>query len=109
MLVGTKSFDVERVRELKDNADSLLSYVTSLVPDIYRHNTGIISNQRYYVNFSILQEKSIPIEEKTEISRILVDGIHTVGYLDSFVPVGDIERFVNNDTLLRYREKEGHK
>ncbi len=105
MIVATLDFEMSKILANKDNPEELISYVESLVPKQFRHLDAIISNQRYYINFAVLQS-GIVMEDKTAISKILVDGIHVVGYLDEFIAIDEIVRYVSMTMVNKYHEKE---
>lgn len=104
MVICNYDVDVDKIISLKNNPEEMLEYVTNLLPPRYRFNVNLISNQRYYCTTLVLDSK-LPIEEKREITDILLRKIKTVGYLDSFINITEIESLVDADRLNELMRK----
>lgn len=104
MVICNYDVDVDKIISLKNNPEDMLEYVTNLLPPRYRFNVNLISNQRYYCTTLVLDSK-LPIEEKREITDILLRKIKTVGYLDSFINITEIESLVDADRLNELMRK----
>ena len=98
MIIYSKNVDIDKVISLKDNPDALVEYVESILPPNYKKHETLTSNQKYYVVSKVL-DTALSKEEKKAISDILLRKIKTVGYIDSFIELSEIERFVDRNRL----------
>lgn len=105
IVICNYNVDLDKLISLKNNPNEMLDYVTNLLPPRYRFNINLISNQRYYCTTLILDSK-LPIEEKREIANILLKNIKTVGYLDSFINITEIESLVDVNRLNKLMERK---
>ncbi len=106
MIICSESFSVPRCISLADDEEGMNEYVLSLIPKIYQHNTSLISNQKYYMNTIILKDKTIPLDKKIAISNTLMHNVNVCGYLDTFISIQGVERFINNDKLIKLRKED---
>lgn len=109
MLVPTKVFDIKYIISNVNNPDKIKDYVWSIIPDIYRHQVSLYSNQCFYISYAILSSSDIREDVKRRVSDILCDGLHVVGYLDGFKFLSDTEKYINFKKLGKYRDKEKNK
>lgn len=102
MIVVELKVDLDRVYELRNNPEELEVYIMSLIPQKYQHSFSLISNQKYYIAEKVLKEKRFPINEKKELCKILMKGIHIVGVMNTVVSIREVERMVDTKLLLKY-------
>ena len=106
MIIITKSYDVKKVYEARGNYEQMREYVLTLIPDVYKHSDSIFYNQCYYIYTDIMQNSTYSFDIKKEIADTLMRKIHVVGYLDDFIEMSVVERFVNFEKLNMYREDD---
>lgn len=109
MLIATKVIDMDKVLSLKDNPEGLHNYIKSLVPDRLKHIDVIYRNTCYYCNYMVLSSTKIKLEDKKLLSDILTTDLKVVGYLGTYIDVGELEVMVNWDLINRYKkgDKDG--
>ena len=109
MIIATNSFDMDKVLRLVGNYEGLCEYVKSLVPDRYKHIDAIYHNTRYFLNLEVLKSKDIPMDKKTELSKLLTKGIRVVGYMDVYIACNEMERKINMKKVDQYHrgDKDG--
>lgn len=105
MIIATKEIDIQKVMNIYSDRDTLNSYVESLIPEKYKHLSSIYSNQKFYINFKILENKEISMNDKIDVSRALVEDLHVVGFTDSYIPIDEVERFINHKQVSKYNER----
>lgn len=106
MLIATREYSVEMLLQVYEDQDKLDEYVLSLIPEKFKHVSAILSNQKYFINYKILNDKDIPMDQKTLLSNALVARVHVVGYLDEFTTMDEIRRYVNMDRVAEYHRIE---
>lgn len=106
MIIATDTFDIEEVKSLLRDGKDLCTYVRGLIPDRYKHVDGIYHNTRYYLNLTILKSDKFTLEDKMKASAALTRGLHVVGYLDSYLTCGVLERRINMNKVIKYFEGE---
>lgn len=104
MLIATTNVDINKCFGLSNNKDELDKYIESLVPEKYRHISAIIGNQRYYINCRMFESREHSIDEKRDLSNMLMLHVRVAGLLGSFVTVTELEGFIDKDLVAEYRE-----
>lgn len=105
MIICSENFSVPKCISCDGDEEAMHEYVLSIIPPIYRHNTSLVSNQKYYMNTVILKDESISVEKKISISNTLMANVNVCGYLDTFISIQGVERFINNDKLMQLRKE----
>ena len=105
MIVCNTKYDSKVIRKYKDDANELRAYALSLVPDIYKHNGVMCSNQIYYIYTRLLEEVEIT-KEVRRAANSLVSDIRIAGYLDYFTSISDVERYVDENVIREIHNKE---
>ena len=106
MLILTKDYDIKKCFELRSNQAGLTEYINSLMPDRYKHIDALLSNQRYFINCDMYSSSQYSMDAKKELSDALMLNVRVAGYIGSFVTVGELESFVSDKAVQRYRDKE---
>lgn len=109
MLILTKDYDLAKCFELRNNHEALMEYINSLMPERYRHVDALLSNQRYFINCDMYGHTEYSLEAKKELSDALMLNVRVAGYIGTFVTVGELESFVSQKAVQRYRERENQK
>lgn len=105
MVVACIDYDKKFIKANRDNADALREYALSLVPDIYKHNGVLCANQIYYIYTVLLDNVDIDNEVRRTANN-LVAGIRIAGYLDYFMPISEIEKFIDDDEVCKFYKEE---
>lgn len=106
MLIATRSFNREKVVSLAGDADALIAYVESIVPDKYKHIDALSHNTRYYINQKILDDDKIPMDIKMKLTEALTRRLHIVGYLGKYITCDELDSSVNMQRVMKYYEGE---
>lgn len=106
MIICNQNFDMNKVISLDGDNKGMREYAISLMPERYRHNTALVSNQLYYMNTVVLKSKEITQEKKNSLSDTLVDGIQVCGYIDQIISIQGLERMVNEKKLYKFYERD---
>lgn len=99
MLIATKNFDKEKVYSLRNDTAGMRDYVKSLIPDVYKHSDSIFNNQLYFIYVSMLGDSTYSMEDRQLIANALMKKVKVTGYINQFLTVGELERFVNPKRL----------
>lgn len=106
MFVGSLKYDKEKVKSLNGDTGGMREYAKSLIPEELRHNDSLVANQLYYIYTDVAKDTSLSMEVRKELADTLMYRIKIVGYLNSFVPITDMIRFVNRNKLERLYKGE---
>lgn len=107
MIVLNTFIDEDELASSMKSAKELLSYVNSLVPELYKHNLILISNQRYFMYQYILTNMEVDRRQRSIINE-LVKGIRIAGSISEFIPICEVEQCVDKHKVNKYFIEEGN-
>lgn len=102
MLVGRSGIKMDELERNVHSAEELIEYADSLVPEEFRHNEKICSNQRYLCCMHLRKSGKISWDRKKEIIDKVLKGCMITGYADSLVEVSRIYMYVDLKKVLKY-------
>lgn len=105
MIIATKAVNYEELLKRKLDYDAMCEYVRGLVPSGVKHVEAIYHNTRYYFNYMVLRNESIPLADKKILSDVLTKNIRVVGVMGTYVSVNEVESQVNLKKLDRLRKE----
>ena len=106
MLILTRKYDLEKCISLRNDQEALTEYINSLMPERFKHVDSLLSNQRYFINCDMYTHVEYSIEIRRELSDALMHNVRVAGYIGDFVTVQELETYVSNKAVNRYKDKE---
>lgn len=97
MVVPTMKVDIKEVMKFKNNPQELEAYIRTLIPERYRGYDYLLSNFKYYIVTKIHKELKVDKEERKALCNYLLKDIRTVGFINGFISLEDVERLVDRD------------
>lgn len=102
MIVGIQDIQPSEVRKQCRDVESLRAYCTQLVPRVIRHDSRIVSNQKYIVALIVRDLKSIPYERRKELCEGLLEDVSIFGIANQIYDFEDIMSEVDINLLSKY-------
>ena len=106
MIVGTKYVDMAELRRNCADVMTLREYCRLSVPRLFRHDTRIVDNQKYYIAMLVRNIKSIPFDRRKDLYEGLLYGVHVTGVINTLYDVEEVIGEIDMEKLARYRNKE---
>lgn len=105
MIIATKVVNYEELLKRKSDYEGLCAYIRELMPKEVRDVDAIYHNTRYYYNYMVLRNNSIPLKDKKALSNILTRNIRVVGIMGTYVSINEIESSVSIKRLEKLRKE----
>ena len=106
MIVGTKYVDMSELHRNCTDVMALREYCRLLVPRLFRHDTRIVDNQKYYVAMLVRNIRSIPFDRRKDLYEGLLHGVRVTGIINTIYDVEEAIGEVDMEKLARYRNRE---
>ena len=102
MIIANLNYSKSELVSRMNNFDELCKYVRSTIPEKYRHVDAIYHNTRYYLNTCVLEDDTLNLSVKKQLSDILTKNIRVVGVLGEWVPCSELDRRTNLNRVFKY-------
>lgn len=102
MIIANLNYSSSELLSRINNFEELCAYVRSTVPPAYRHVDAIYHNTRYYLNTCVLEDSSLTMKVKQQLSDMLTRNIRTVGVLGEWVTCNELDRRMRMDRITKY-------
>lgn len=106
MIVAVRGFDFDTVHKIITSDGDICKYIDDLIPPTYKHCDAIRYNTRYYLYTLAMSSEQFTLYEKGWLNQKLTKDLHVVGYIDEYIPVDILERYINMKKVDNYYKGE---